>query len=67
MTNLRLESEPPPAIEPLLTAKQVAEIVNVRPKRVYELSIESVRISNRQVRWRLETVRRWIEEREGVR
>ncbi len=67
MTHLRIESDPPANVEPLLTAKQVAEILNVRPKRVYELSIPSVRYSDRQVRWRLETVRRWIEEREGVR
>ena len=53
-------------IEHLLTAKQVAEILNVRSKRVYELSIPSVRISERQVRWRLETVKRWIAEREAV-
>ncbi len=66
MTHLRLESEPPAVVEPLLTAKQVAEILNVRPKRVYELSIPSVRISDRQVRWRLETLERWIKEREAV-
>ena len=34
-------------VEHLLTAKEVAEVLNVRPKRVYELSIPSVRISDR--------------------
>ncbi len=53
-------------VEHLLTAREVSEILNVRPKRVYELSIPSVRISDRQVRWRLGTLQRWIEEREAI-
>ena len=50
----------------LLRAEEVARILNVRPKRVYELGIPAVRISDRAVRWRPSQVQQWIEEREGV-
>ena len=48
----------------LLTAKQVAIRLNVPWKRVYELGIPCVRLSRRSIRYRPETVERWIRERE---
>ncbi len=51
--------------DPLLTAKQVAAILRVRPKRVYELGIPTVRISARQLRWRPSVVQQWIASREA--
>lgn len=53
-------------VEHLLTAKQVAEILGVRQKRIYELGIPAVHVSERQLRWRPEVVQRWITEREAV-
>ncbi len=50
----------------MLTAPEVARILKVRPKRVYELCIPAVRLSDRTLRWRLSAVRRWIEEREAA-
>jgi hypothetical protein len=41
-----------PAIEPLLTAADVPRILGVRPKRVYELGIPAVRISEKALRCR---------------
>ena len=64
--HLQLAPDPTGDAERLLTAKDVAEILNIRPKRVYELSIPAVRISDRQLRWRKETLERWIREREAV-
>ena len=66
MTALRLEPRATAGVEHLLTAKQVAEILGIRDKRVYELGIPAVYISERQRRWRPEVVQRWIEEREAV-
>jgi hypothetical protein len=54
------------APEPLLTASQVAVVLNVRPKRVYELGIPFVRISARSKRFRPSDVERFIEERRGT-
>ena len=51
--------------EELLTAAEVARIVGVSPKRLYELGIPSVRISERSLRWRPSTVAAWIAQREG--
>jgi len=51
--------------EPLLTAAEVARIVGVSAKRVYELGIPAVRISERSLRWRPSTVAAWIAQREG--
>jgi predicted DNA-binding transcriptional regulator AlpA len=51
--------------ESLLTAAQVARIVGVSPKRLYELGIPSVRISERSLRWRPSTVATWIAQHEG--
>ncbi len=49
----------------LLTARQVAVILGVRPKRVYELGIPTVRISARQLRWRPSALQQWIGSREA--
>ena len=49
----------------LLTAKEVAVILGVRPKRVYELGIPTVRISARQLRWRPSALQQWIASREA--
>jgi predicted DNA-binding transcriptional regulator AlpA len=51
----------------LLTAKEVAAYVGVNVKRVYELGIPAVRISQRSLRWQLSDVRHWIEERRDRR
>jgi predicted DNA-binding transcriptional regulator AlpA len=48
----------------LLTAREVGAILGVRPKRVYELGIPSIRLSERSVRWRPQAVAQWIRERE---
>jgi predicted DNA-binding transcriptional regulator AlpA len=50
-------------IDPLLTAEEVAAILGVRPKRVYELGIPSVQLSARSLRYRRDDVVSWIEER----
>jgi predicted DNA-binding transcriptional regulator AlpA len=52
--------------EPLLTAAEVARILSVRPKRVYELGIPAVRISAKALRWRPSQVTEWIRSREGA-
>jgi predicted DNA-binding transcriptional regulator AlpA len=56
-------SAAPAAIEPLLTAEQVAAILGVRPKRVYELGIPGVRLSVHCVRWRRADLSAWIASR----
>ena len=58
---VRLERSEAP--ERLLTAAEVARWLNVKPKRVYELGVPAVRISERSLRWRPSEVARWIEER----
>ncbi len=52
-----------PSPEPLLTVKEVATILNVPFKRVYELGIPAVRLSTRSLRWRKSDVQQWIERR----
>ena len=47
----------------LLTAKEVAEMLAVRVKRVYELDIPFVQLSARSIRWRSVDVLAWIERR----
>lgn len=49
--------------ERLLTATEVAAILGVRPKRVYELGIPCVRLSARSLRWERSALARWIEGR----
>ncbi len=49
--------------ERLLRAVDVAAILSVSPKRVYELGIPAVRLSSRCLRWRCTEVERWLERR----
>jgi len=61
------EIQPHDPTDRLLTAKEVAAYVGVNVKRVYELGIPAVHISQRSLRWRLSDVLRWIEERRDPR
>lgn len=45
----------------LMTAREVAAMLNVRPQRVYELGIPHVQISPRSKRWHPNAVQTWIE------
>jgi len=47
----------------LLTAREVAVILNVRPKRVYEIGIPAVRLSARTLRWWLGDVMAFAQSR----
>ncbi len=47
----------------LLTAAQVADILRVSRKRVYDLGIPAVRLSARTLRWRSSELARWISDR----
>ena len=49
--------------EPLLTAGEVAEVLQVPKKSVYDLSIPRVRIGERRVRWRPQDVKAFINRR----
>jgi len=49
--------------ERLLRAADVAAILSVPTKRVYELGIPAVRLSSRCLRWRCSDVECWVEER----
>ncbi len=52
----------------LMTVEQVAEELRVKPHYVYALArrgdIPAVRLSERKLRFRPSTIRRWIEEHE---
>jgi predicted DNA-binding transcriptional regulator AlpA len=50
-------------LERLLTATQVADILGVRPKRVYELGLPTVKLAERSLRYRPRDVASWIESR----
>ncbi len=50
-------------VEPLLTAADVAEILKVPVKSVYEMPIRRVRIGTRRIRWRPADVREFIDRR----
>ncbi len=63
--SLRLEPKTTAGVEHLLTAKQVAEILGVRQKRIYELGIPAVHVSERQLRWRPRPPRQQFERRVG--
>ena len=52
--------------EPLWTAKQVAEYLQVSGKRVYELPIPKIHISKRRYRWRPQAVFSFVSSREDV-
>lgn len=49
--------------ERLLRAVDVAAVLSVPTKRVYELGIPAVRLSRRCLRWRRADVERWLEGR----
>jgi predicted DNA-binding transcriptional regulator AlpA len=46
-----------------MDAKAVAAMLGVRPKRVYELDIEHVRIGERTIRWLRSDVEDWVQTR----
>lgn len=50
-------------VEPLLTAEDVAGILSVPVKSVYELAIPRVRVGKRRIRWRPADVREFINRR----
>ncbi len=50
-------------LEPLLTAAEVARILGVRPKRVYELPIPQIRISEHAIRWSRADLVAWLAQR----
>jgi hypothetical protein len=47
----------------LMTASEVAMLLKVRPKRVYELGIPYVKLSDRSKRWERAAVHQWIKDR----
>jgi hypothetical protein len=47
----------------LMTAREVATLLKVGPKRVYELGIPYVKLSDRTKRWERTTVYEWIKAR----
>lgn len=57
---------PEVSLEPLLTAADVAKVLGVRSKRVYELGIPAVKLSDRALRWRPSQLAAWIHERESA-
>jgi predicted DNA-binding transcriptional regulator AlpA len=66
---IRLEGKyqpEPPALDPLLTAVEVGRILGVRPKRVYELGIPAIRISEKSLRWSRGDLQAWIHQRRGA-
>ncbi len=59
-------ARPASDLEPLLTAEEVAGILGVRTKRVYELGIPCLRLSARSIRYRPAAVAAWLESRRTV-
>lgn len=49
--------------EPLMTAEEVGEVLQVPTKSVYDLPIPRVRVSSNRVRWRPRDVRAFVERR----
>ena len=49
--------------DPLLTAREVAALLGVKPKRVYELPIPFVQLSARSKRWRRSDVEQFVNSR----
>jgi predicted DNA-binding transcriptional regulator AlpA len=47
----------------LLDVREVAALLKVRVKRVYELGIPTVRVGPRTLRWRLSDVEGWLAKR----
>lgn len=49
--------------EPLLTVREVGEMLSVPWKSVYDLPLPRVRITRRRIRWRPADVREFIDRR----
>lgn len=60
---LAVAADPAEPLEPLLTAAEVARILGVRPKRVYELPIPQIRISEHAIRWSRADLAAWLAQR----
>ena len=56
-------AEPGHLPAPLLTARDVGRLLQVSHKRVYDLPIARVQLSEHSYRWRLEDVMAFIEAR----
>lgn len=50
-------------VEPLLRATEVAEILSLPVKSVYDLPIKRVQLGPRRIRWRPADVRSYIDRR----
>jgi predicted DNA-binding transcriptional regulator AlpA len=59
-----MENEKPPR---LLRATEVAERLNIDPRRVYELAIPRVRLSRKSYRWDSAALEEFIRDRSSVR
>jgi predicted DNA-binding transcriptional regulator AlpA len=59
-------SDEPTVVHELLDAREVAALLKVRSKRVYELGIPSVRVGPRTLRWRVSDVEAWLIERRSA-
>jgi predicted DNA-binding transcriptional regulator AlpA len=60
---LAVVADPVEPLEPLLTAAEVGRILGVRPKRVYELPIPQIRISEHAIRWSRADLSAWLAQR----
>ncbi len=63
---LAIAPDPPGPLEPLLTAAEVGRILVVRAKRVYELPIPQIRISEHAIRWSRADLVAWLAQRRGA-
>jgi predicted DNA-binding transcriptional regulator AlpA len=54
------------SVDELLDAREVAALLKVRLKRVYELGIPTVRVGPRTLRWRRTDLESWLHERRGA-
>jgi len=50
-------------LDELLDAREVAALLKVRLKRVYELGIPTVRVGPRTLRWRRRDLEAWLSHR----
>lgn len=46
----------------LLTALEVAALLGIRPKRVYELPIPRVRLGTKTIRWRMKDIQTYVDQ-----
>ena len=61
----KCDAEPVVNDRPRWTAKDVAEYLQIAPKRVYELDIPQVRLSERTIRYDPEDVFAWEQKRKS--